>query len=160
LALGPLGTGALGLLVLGHDAPAVLGAVGLGDIGLVAHGIGVIGGLMLWAYGAWWLVMAAAMTLCYLREGLPFNMGWWGFTFPLGVYTLATLNLGVQTGMGFFTVLGGLFVVALVGFWITVALRTLAGGYRGYLFAAPCLGTSQTPPRETGLDTDPALRIL
>ena len=51
--------------------------------------------------------------------------------------------------MGFFTVLGGVFVVALVGFWITVTLRTLAGGYRGYLFVAPCLVTGNTLPRET-----------
>jgi tellurite resistance protein TehA-like permease len=155
LALGPLGTGALGLLVLGHDAPSILGAMGMGDIGLVAHGLGVIGGLVLWGYGAWWLVMAAAMTLSYLHEGLPFNMGWWGFTFPLGVYTLATLNLGVQTGMGFFSVLGGVFVAALVGFWITVSVRTLAGGYRGHLFVAPCLVTGRILPRETSLNTWP-----
>jgi tellurite resistance protein TehA-like permease len=76
----------------------------------------VIGGLVLWGYGTWWLVMAASITLTYLRDGLPFNMGWWGFTFPLGVYTLATLNLATQTGMGFFSIMGGILVVALVGF--------------------------------------------
>ena len=155
LALGPLGTGALVLLILGHDAPALLGAIGMADIGIVAHGIGVIGGLVLWGYGAWWLVMASAITLSYVRQGLPFNMGWWGFTFPLGVYTLATLSLGAQTGMGFFTVLGGVFVIALVGFWITVAVQTLTGGYRGHLFVAPCLVTGKLLSRETGLDTWP-----
>lgn len=149
LALGPLGTGALGLLVLGHDAPAILGAMGMADIGVVAHGLGVIGGLVLWAYGAWWLVMAVAMTLSYLREGLPFNMGWWGFTFPLGVYTLATINLGVQTGMGFFTVLGGIFVAILAGLWLTVSIRTLTGGYRGHLFVAPCLCGGNIKSQET-----------
>ena len=155
LALGPLGTGALGLLVLGHDAPAVLGAVGMGDIGQVAHGIGVIGGLMLWGYGAWWLIMAAVMMLSYLREGLPFNMGWWGFTFPLGVYTLATLNLGIQTGMGFFTVLGGIFVAVLACLWLAVSVRTLAGGYRGHLFVAPCLVTGNVKSCETSPTTWP-----
>ena len=57
----------------------------------------------------------------------------------------------MQTGMGVFTVLGGVFVVALVGFWITVALRTLAGAYRGHLFVAPCLVTGNMLPRGTNL---------
>lgn len=155
LALGPLGTGALGLLVLGRDAPAVLGAVGMGDIGAVAHGIGIIGGLILWGYGGWWLIMAAAITLSYIKEGLPFNMGWWGFTFPLGVYTLATLNLGAQTGMAFFSVIGGVLTLALLGFWITVTLRTISGGYRGHLFHSPCLAARDAMSRETGLTTWP-----
>ena len=156
LALGPLGTGALGLQLLGHDAPALLGAAGLGDIGQVAHGVGIIGGLVLWGYGAWWLVMAAATTLVYLREGLPFNMGWWGFTFPLGVYTLATLNLGVQTGIGVFMVLGGAFVVALAGLWALVTVRTIANGYHGRIFTAPCLAVGQKPPMVSDLVTLPS----
>ncbi len=38
LALGPIGTGALGMLVLGADAPAILAAHGLADVGSVAKG--------------------------------------------------------------------------------------------------------------------------
>ena len=49
-----------------------------------AFGLGVIGEFILWGYGAWWLALAMLKTLRYLREGLPFNLGWWGFTFPLG----------------------------------------------------------------------------
>jgi tellurite resistance protein TehA-like permease len=116
-----------------------LGAVGLQNIGTVAQGIGVIGGLILWGYGAWWLIMAAVITLSYIKEGLPFNLGWWGFTFPLGVYVLATLALGVQTGVNLFTALGGVMTIALLGFWVTVAVRTISGGYRGNLFHSPCL---------------------
>jgi C4-dicarboxylate transporter/malic acid transport protein len=149
LALGPLGTGALGLLVLGRDAPAILGAVGLADIGAVAQGIGVIGGLIIWGYGAWWLIMAAAITLSYMKDGLPFNLGWWGFTFPLGVYTLATLALGTQTGIAAFSVLGSFMTLALLAFWITVAVRTISGGYRGNLFHSPCLAERDAHLRET-----------
>ena len=64
-----------------------------------------------------------------------------------------TLSLGMQTGMGVFTVLGGVFVVALVCFWIVVALRTLVGACRGHLFVAPCLVTGNMLPRETNLKT-------
>jgi C4-dicarboxylate transporter/malic acid transport protein len=154
LALGPLGTGALGLVVLGQDAPAILGAAGMADIGTVAHGIGVIGGVLLWAYGAWWLFMAVLITLSYVKEGLPFNMGWWAFTFPLGVYALATLSLARETGMAFFTVTGAAMVLALSAFWAVVTARTLAGGYQGNLFVAPCLVTGKMLPRE--LETWPS----
>ena len=150
LALGPLGTGALGLLVLGHAAPAILGPVGMSDIGTVAHGIGVIGGLVFWGYGAWWLSMAVATTLTYLRGGLPFNLGWWGFTFPLGVFTLATFALGTQTGITAFTTLGAILSVALAGLWVIVTTRTLIGAYHGRLFADPGLAGTPAPQRAPG----------
>jgi tellurite resistance protein TehA-like permease len=55
LALGPIGTGALGMLVLGGDAPAIMAGHGLADVGAVAQGIGTIAGLLLWglASGGW-----------------------------------------------------------------------------------------------------------
>jgi tellurite resistance protein TehA-like permease len=53
LALGPIGTGALGLVLLGGNAPPVFAAAGLSDVGDVAVGFGLIGGTMLWGYGAW-----------------------------------------------------------------------------------------------------------
>jgi C4-dicarboxylate transporter/malic acid transport protein len=146
LALGPLGTGALALLVLGRAAPGILAPMGLADMGQVAHGLGLVGGLMLWGYGAWWLVMAVAMTLAYVPRGLPFNMGWWGFTFPLGVFTAASFALGTQTGLALFTGLAvGLTMVVGV-FWLVVSLRTAAGAFSGVLFQAPCLAQ---PDRKT-----------
>jgi tellurite resistance protein TehA-like permease len=36
---------------------------------------------------------------------MPFNLGCWGFTFPLGVYSLATLALAHATRLAFFSVL-------------------------------------------------------
>src|SRR5215813_3156192 len=48
LALGPIGTGALGLVLLGTDAPAVFAARGHAGVGEVAFGLGVIGGIVLW----------------------------------------------------------------------------------------------------------------
>jgi C4-dicarboxylate transporter/malic acid transport protein len=139
LALGPLGTGALALLLLGRAAPAILAPAGLADAGMVAHGLGLIGGIALWGYGAWWFVIALAITLTYVPRGLPFNMGWWGFTFPLGVYTAATLTLAQQTGYAVLDVFGALLVVQLAVFWVVVTTRTLHGMWHGYLFNAPCL---------------------
>lgn len=139
LALGPIGTGALGLLLLGGDAAALFDTNGLVGVGGVAFGIGVVGGTVLWGYGAWWLALAVLKTVRYLREGLPFNLGWWGFTFPLGVYALATLALARTTHLAFFAVVGGLCVVGLAALWLLVAIRTVHGAWVGYLFVAPCL---------------------
>lgn len=139
LALGPIGTGALGLLLLGADAPHTFAAAGLAEIGPVAAGIGVVGGTMLWGYGLWWLAMAVLMTGRYMRQGMPFNLGWWGFTFPLGVYSVATLALARATHQGFLFAIGGALILCLVGFWIVVTTRTLHGVWHGYLFVSPCL---------------------
>jgi tellurite resistance protein TehA-like permease len=76
---------------------------------------------------------------------MTFNMGWWGFTFPLGVYSLATLALGRVTHFSVFTACGGVLVVMLAIFWIVVATRTARGAWDGVLFAAPCLAPSTVP---------------
>jgi C4-dicarboxylate transporter/malic acid transport protein len=139
LTLGPIGTGALGLLVLGSASPAILSANGLGAYANAIEGVGLIGAILLWGYGVWWFAMAVLVTLKYLREGLPFNMGCWGYTFPLGVYTLATLRLHMMLPIGAFSIFGGMLVVALATFWAIVGAQTLIGAWRGELFVAPCL---------------------
>ncbi|MDU9403755.1 TDT family transporter [Pseudomonas sp. zfem004] len=139
LALGPIGTGALGMLVLGGDAPAVFAANGLGSLGEVARGLGLVAGIVLWGAGLWWLLTAVLITLRYMRQGMPFNLGWWGFTFPLGVYCLATLKLAAWLQLGFFSVFGQVLVVALAMLWALVASRTLRGAWRGELFVSPCI---------------------
>ena len=139
LALGPIATGALGLLVLGSAAPAVFAAHGLAGIGEIARGLGLLGALLLWGLGLWWLALAVLVTQRQAREGMPFNLGWWGFTFPLGVYALTTLRLGEALAAPFFTGLGTVLVVLLALLWTLVASRTLAGAYQGSLFVSPCI---------------------
>jgi C4-dicarboxylate transporter/malic acid transport protein len=131
LALGPIGTGALALLLLGGDAPAVFAVAGLSGVGEVAFGLGIIGGTMLWGYGVWWLLLAILKTARYVRQGLPFNLGWWGFIFPLGVYSLATLALEHATHLALFAVAGGILVMCLVALWLTVVALTIDGAWYG-----------------------------
>lgn len=139
LALGPIGTGALGMLLLGADAPAIFAANGLPGIGEVAAGLGLVAGITLWGFGLWWMLMAAFITLRYLRAGIPFNLGWWGFTFPLGVYSLATLKLASALNLAFFSVMGCMLVMVLAIMWLIVAKRTVQGAYKGELFVSPCI---------------------
>ncbi|AKA23226.1 TDT family transporter [Pseudomonas chlororaphis] len=139
LALGPIGTGALGMLLLGADAPAIFTANGLAGVGEIAEGLGLVAGITLWGFGLWWMLMALLITLRYLRDGIPFNLGWWGFTFPLGVYALTTLKLASTLHLTFFAAFGSLLVLALALMWLLVGKRTLQGAYRGELFVSPCI---------------------
>jgi C4-dicarboxylate transporter/malic acid transport protein len=139
LALGPISTGAFGLLVLGADSPVVFTANGLSGVGEIASGLGLLGGVILWGVGVWWCLMALLITARYLRDGIPFNLGWWGFTFPLGVFTLTTLKLGAVLHLAFFSVLGCGLVAALAVLWLVIMKRTVRGAYRGELFVSPCI---------------------
>lgn len=141
LSLGPIGTGALGLLVLGNDAPAIFAAHGMASIGGVAEGLGLIGGVLFWGLGLWWMLLALLITVRYFRAGIAFNLGWWGFTFPLGVYAVTTLKLGAMLQLMFFNVMGVVLVVMLAVMWIIVAAKTMVGAYRGNLFVSPCIAS-------------------
>ncbi|RRW61393.1 C4-dicarboxylate ABC transporter [Pseudomonas fluorescens] len=139
LAMGPIGTGALGMLLLGGEAPAFFDANGLPGVGEIASGLGLVAGITLWGFGLWWMLMALLITVRYLRDGIPFNLGWWGFTFPLGVYSLATLKLASILNLTFFSVFGTALVILLAAMWLIVGKRTVQGAWRGELFVSPCI---------------------
>ena len=49
-------------------------------------------GLILWGFAIVWFVVAVIMMA--ISGGFPFNMGWWGFIFPVGklIPTLSPLS--------------------------------------------------------------------
>ena len=96
---------------------------------------------MIWGFGLWWLALATMITTRYWRAGIPFNLGWWGYTFPLGVFAVATFRLGATLHLGFFGIAGTVLTVALGIMWFVVAAKTVAGGWRGELFVSPCIAT-------------------
>ena len=141
LALGPIGTGALALLVLGAQAPHVLAFIQLERLGDFFKNTGVIASFILLGFGVWWLAIAVLTTLKYLAQDLPFNLGWWGLTFPLGVFTSAILSLAHQLNVNFILNIGLSFAVILMILWIIVIVKTVKGMYQGHLFFSPCLQT-------------------
>ncbi|VXC09022.1 C4-dicarboxylate transporter/malic acid transport protein [Pseudomonas sp. 8Z] len=145
LPLGPLATGCLGLLSMGQAAPLAFAATPLASAAELARDMGLIGGLALWGAGLWWLVIASLFTRHYMRGSMPFNLGWWGFTFPLGVFTLATFELQSLTGLWLFELMGVALAVQLLAVWLLVFSRTLVGFWNGELFRAPCLSGSGSP---------------
>lgn len=141
LALGPIGTGALALLVLGAQAPHILSTFNLEALGLFCQNAGIVSSFILLGFGIWWLSIAVMITLAHASKGLPFNLGWWGLTFPLGVFILAILNLAQQTQVDFILYIGLALASILMLLWVLVMSKTLQGMYKGHLFFSPCLKT-------------------
>lgn len=141
LPLGPLGMGGNAIMHLGNVArdlfPRVEFFHGLTIAGDVAYIMGVFVALIMWGFGLCWLVFALATI--YETRPFPFNMGWWGFTFPLGVYALSTITFGVEMPSLVFRVLGTILAVAVILLWCVVAAGTAKGAWSGKLFNAPCL---------------------
>lgn len=65
--------------------------------------IGWLTALFMWGFGMVWLFFAVASVS---RSKFPFNIRWWAFTFPLGVFSLSTLLMGNELPSVFLTVIG------------------------------------------------------
>ena len=141
LPLGPLGMGGYTIMYLGKVAREIFPRVeffhNLSIAGDIVYILGIFIALIMWGFGLCWLVFALAAM--YNGRPFPFNMGWWGFTFPLGVYSISTITFGNEMPSLFFKVLGTVFGVAVTLLWCVVAAGTARGAYKGHLFYAPCL---------------------
>ncbi|KAF2193410.1 sulfite transporter Ssu2 [Zopfia rhizophila CBS 207.26] len=154
LPLGPLGMGGYAIMYLGSVARTVFPRTqfvhNLHIAGDIFYILGVFIALIMWGFGLIWLCFALASI--YKSRPFPFNMGWWGFTFPLGVFAVCTIEFGVQMPSLFFKVLGTIFSVAVILLWCVVAIGTVRGAWSGKLFYAPCL--ANLPKKEEENDRE------
>ena len=117
--------GAFGIMQLGTVAMKIFPKTGTltPNAGEVFYTVGVLVALIMWGFGLVWSFLALASIS---RSRFPFNMGWWGFTFPIGVYTLATNQLGKEIPSKFFSILG---TVRHYGFRTVISCRSLLIGH-------------------------------
>jgi C4-dicarboxylate transporter/malic acid transport protein len=97
-------------------------------------------GVPAWGFAMFWLGLAAAVTVRTARQGLPFGLTWWSFTFPVGTCVTGTISLAVRTHSEVLRGAAVLLFALLALAWLVVAARTAAGSFRGRLFlpmAAP-----------------------
>ncbi|KAG8876797.1 Plasma membrane sulfite pump involved in sulfite metabolism [Tulasnella sp. 331] len=154
LPLGPCGLGGFSSLKLGTVAvrlfPLIEGGPTMQAIGnngrqmagWTLWGAGLIFALMLWGLGIWFMFIAVSSFAHRWKEGtLRFNMGWWGFTFPLASLTLSTLLIGSELDSKGFQVVGTVFTLMVIILWTFVSIPTVKGACSGskIIFAAPCL---------------------
>lgn len=132
IGLGPIGVGSLALVRLSTTATSIFGQH-LAEAQVLLH----LASLTLWGFGLWWLAMAIALTLRYLREPFPFAMSWWAFTFPLGAYTVATYLLADAYQVALLGIFGFALWLLLLFFWTLVLAKTAAAAHTGSIFQGP-----------------------
>ncbi|KAI0454696.1 voltage-dependent anion channel-domain-containing protein [Xylaria acuta] len=146
LPLGPLGQGGFAAQKLGEQAlrvfPTTNTLPAVGEHGKLLAGetlytMGFITAIILWGFGLMWLFFAI---LSVTRQKVPFSQGWWAFTFPLGVFAMSTLTMGINLPSKAFQAFGTLFGVVVMVMWLVVArnmVSRLAGGKKYTIFTAP-----------------------
>ena len=132
IVLGPLGQSITAANALGAQAHLALPA----PYDAAFHAMGLVYGLPVWGFAMLWAAVAGAITVRAARTGLPFSLGWWSFTFPVGTVVTGTSALAVHSGATVFSAAAVVFFVGLVGAWATVAVRTARGAWTGALLRA------------------------
>ncbi|KAI0477352.1 voltage-dependent anion channel [Xylariaceae sp. FL0804] len=163
LPVGPLGQGGFAAQQLGAVAlrvlprtrafPPLAGAGGDPYRGAdVLYVLGVVAALVMWGFAAGWLVFAVISIA--KTTPFPFNMGWWGFTFPIGVFATCTILLGKDLDSMAFNVLAMIFSASVFLLWLLVGIRTVHMAITGQIFHAPCL--QDLRPKHAQVDANKA----
>lgn len=158
LPVGPCGQGAFGLLKLSsvlYDLSKSTGET-FGSsftleeshqMAIAIYAVTITLALVIWGLGLVWLLLAVAMLIdMAIVQQLTFNIGWWGFTFPIGVFCTATVQLGHTLNSNVFRVIGTILSVVEVILWLYIATKTLTQVSNGGIFFSPCLAESGGEP--------------
>ena len=108
LPLGPLGQGGFAIMELGVIAMKTFPITSTlsartTNAGEILYVVGFLIALIMWGFALVWFFFALASIS---RSKFPFNIGWWGFTFPIGVFTVSTVQIGKEMPSQFFDILG------------------------------------------------------
>jgi C4-dicarboxylate transporter/malic acid transport protein len=139
LPLGPLGQGSYAFMQLGKSFNLIVNNSCIDGLGNSVYSFTFLIAILLWGYGAWYLTIALLSLFVTYSAGIPFNMGWWGLIFPMGVYTAATLSIATTINSFPLKIIASVSVCLLFMLWIVVGYKTCSDILSGKLFYAPCL---------------------
>ncbi|KAF2858330.1 hypothetical protein K470DRAFT_259921 [Piedraia hortae CBS 480.64] len=144
LPVGPLAFGGFGALQMGKLAMKLFPKTKTLDpmTGQIFYSLGFLTAFVLWGWGLVWFIYGLASI--YISWPIPFNMGWWGFTFPIGLYAITTILIGEELPSLFFRVAGTIIGASVLLLWMVIAAGTIKGIWTGKLFHSPYLANLQT----------------
>ena len=130
IVLGPLGQSITATSLLGAAAAGVIDD----SYARAMHAFAVVYGVPVLGFALMWLTIAIAITVRTAREGLPFSLTWWSFTFPVGTCVTGVSELAADTGLPALRWLAVALFALLICGWVAAATNTARGAVRGHLF--------------------------
>lgn len=145
VVLGPLGQGATALSTIALASVGTLAAPYPEGLAVVA----LVGGTTLLGFAGLWAVLSAILTGQAARRHVPFHLGWWSFTFPVGTCVTGLSALASRVDLAPLRALAVLSFVALLTAWLVVFAQTVrhlrAGALVSPLAPAPADSTGMGP---------------
>jgi C4-dicarboxylate transporter/malic acid transport protein len=87
-----------------------------------------VASLLLWGFGLWWLIYALIIIVFYfLKQGIPFTLGYWAFIFPPAAYIIATLILAKSLSLPVLKDFAVILAVVFTLWWIVNSILTIRG---------------------------------
>ncbi|MEU5403012.1 TDT family transporter [Streptomyces sp. NPDC005963] len=133
LVLGPLGQSTAAADAMADASGSVLPAPHPGALAVFA----VVYGAVAMGFALLWLAYAGSTAVRALRRGMPFTLGWWAFTFPVGTCVTGAAALGERTDQTALTALACALYLLLGTAWVVAGCRTVRGLFSAELLAAP-----------------------
>lgn len=92
-------------------------------------------GILFWAAGIWWVLMATLMTLTAMKKKqFPFALSWWGFIFPLGALSTLSMRLWHELNFKMFESAAIIVWLIMLLLWSLTLFKTVQGVLNGTLF--------------------------
>jgi tellurite resistance protein TehA-like permease len=137
VVLGPLGQGATALSAIAVASTRSLPSPYPPGLAVVA----LVGGPSLLGFAALWAALSAILTFRAFRQHIPFHLGWWSFTFPIGTCVTGLSALATRLDLPALKAAAVIGFAALLLAWLIVAVATIRGLQQGRL------GSPLAPPR-------------
>ncbi|CAO1619964.1 unnamed protein product [Sympodiomycopsis kandeliae] len=160
LPVGPCGQGSFALLKISSTlwnlqhstGQALVPSMSVADSNIMAtsiYSISLVGAFLVWGMGLVWLTLAIMIIIdLWVVSDLKFNLGWWGFTFPIGVFATAAIQMGNELNSTAFKVIGTILAVVVLLLWLVVGSLTIKQAIKGQIFFSPCLAEVGGQPPE------------
>ena len=126
-------------------------SVDLRSLVMAVYACSMVIALFMMGLGVFWMTLAiGSVVKTYKSTWIPFNLGFWALTFPIGTMASAAIMLAKELDSNALRGFGMFFAMWVVVAWLIVAPATLITAVTGTAFAAPELAPPPAPAPVVG----------